>query len=178
MDFPLLRTFEVSDSFTSFLNEKFDQYKKENSSYDEVKNSFDEKNGYQTMNLVNWGDEEFGKFVDERLAELISSQLGIDRSGVSYHWIHFLDYEKGGSMGYHNHIHNEDFVLFIYLKDCNSGSTVFHLNNFKQEYTDRTQIEILPKKNHAALFSAYLMHKGKHTKENKRIFVVGIRVSV
>jgi len=178
MDFPLLRTFEVSESFTSFLNKKFYLYKKENDSFDVQENYFDEQNGYQTRNLLEWEDKEFHEFVDKRLTELVSSQLDIDRSKVSYHWLHFLDYEKGGSMGYHNHWHNEDFVLFIYLKDCDSGSTKFHLNHFNEEYADRTQINILPKENHAAIFSSLVMHKGEYTEENKRIFVVGIRVSV
>ena len=48
-------------------------------------------------------------------------------------------------MDYHQHLHNEDFVLFIYLKDCKDGNTVFHLNNFDSEFAYRTKFEIQPR---------------------------------
>lgn len=178
MNFPLLKTFDVSPQTTEFLNRKFDEYKDCNPPYNLNKNQFDQSKGYQTGNLLLWEDKEFQEFIEFDTKHLISSHLEIDNSQVSYHWIHVLDYEKGGSMGYHTHMHNEDFVLFLYLKDCNSGDTVFHLNHHNEEYAMRTQVSVKPKEHNAALFSSLILHKGEHTEENKRIFVVGIRVDM
>lgn len=177
MNFPLFKSFRVSRLLTSFLNRKFDENKKQVGVwYNE--NSFDAEHGYQSKNLLRWKDKEFKNFVDGKLKRLISSHLNVKRSQVSYYWVHFLDYETGGSMNYHNHLHNEDFVLFIYLNDCKDGNTVFHLNNFDSEFAHRTKFEIQPRRGRSAIFSSYLMHKGEHTNENKRIFVVGIRVDL
>ena len=178
MNFPLFKTFKVSPFTTSFLNKKFDEYKKEHESFNIRENSFNANNGYQTENLLNWKNKKFKKFIKYKLSKLISSQLKLNESKIDYHWIHFLDYYDGGSMNYHKHSHNEDFVLFIYLKNCKSGETVFHLNDHCQEYADRTEIRLLPKKNLGSIFSSLVMHKGEHTSENKRIFVVGIKVNL
>jgi hypothetical protein len=88
-----------------------------------------------------------------------------------------LEYIDGGEMGYHNHCHNEDFVFFIYLSSCNTGHTVFHLNGFNEEYAKRTIVSLKPQKNTGVLFSSLVMHKGEYTEENKKIYVVGIRVN-
>jgi hypothetical protein len=178
MNFPLFKTFKVSRLFTSFLNRKFDEYKKDHESYNVEKNTFDESRGYQSKNLLTWDNKQFKNFTDRKLKRLISSHLNVRQSQVSYHWVHFLDYETGGSMRYHNHLHNEDFVLFIYLKNCKTGNTVFHLNDYNSEYAYRTQFEIQPQRGRSAIFSSYLMHRGDHTNENKRIFVVGIKVDL
>ena len=177
MNFPLFKSFNVSRLLTSFLNRKFDENKKQVGVWDN-ENSFDAGNGYQSKNLLIWRDKEFSNFVDGKLKRLICSHLNIKQSQLSYHWIHFLDYETGGSMKYHQHLHNEDFVLFIYLKDCKDGNTVFHLNNYNIEYANRTRFEIQPRRGRSAIFSSYLIHKGEHTNENKRIFVVGIKVDL
>ena len=184
INFPLLKTFEVESSVTDFLNEKLEQYR---NLYDDEyinnnadRNAFtnEEKNsGYQTLNLLEWDDQELNNFRENKLLDIISFQIGIDKSKVSYHWMHMLEYENGGSMDYHNHMHNEDYVLFIYLETCNSGETVFHLNHSNPEYSDRTKIKVKPKKNLAAVFSALVMHKGEYTEENKKIFVVGVRIN-
>ena len=90
-----------------------------------------------------------------------------------YHYIHFLDYDKGGRMELHNHKEHEDFVLFIYLKTCQSGQTVFYLNDL---FPERTTISVTPKENLGAVFSAMVDHEGLYTKEHKRIFVCGIKM--
>ncbi len=176
MDFPLIRTFEVSPLLTSFLNKKFDQYKKEEDGRYNPNSNFDQEKGYQSENLLDWGDKKFENFIDSELKKLVSNQLKLDESKFSYHWIHFLDYEKGGSMEYHNHAHNEDFVMFVYLKDCDGGETVFNLNNYDEDSFKRTQVSIRPSKDRAAIFSSLVYHCGKHTEEEKRIFVVGIKI--
>ena len=45
-----------------------------------------------------------------------------------------LEYDEGTSMTLHTHDHNEDFVIFIYLNDCNDSQTVFYLNDKKYSY--------------------------------------------
>ena len=76
-------------------------------------------------------------------------------------------------MGAHVHKYNEDFVLFIYLKTCKTGETVFYLN---EQYPERTLVSITPTENVGAIFSSLVMHEGKYTKEKKRIFVCGIKM--
>lgn len=178
IDFPLLRTFEVDELIVDFLNRKFDQYRSNNPKMEEYTAFYNEKidSGYQTGNMLDWNDSEYKEFTDGKLLDLISKQLFISRDKISFYWTHMLEYINGGEMGYHKHNHNEDYVLFIYLSTCESGNTVFHLNDFNEEYFKRTTISLKPIKNTAALFSSMLLHKGEFTLENKKIFVVGIRI--
>ena len=178
IDYPLLRTFEVSPSIVDFLNRKFDEYQGTHQSMEDHNSFVNDKinSGYQTGNLLDWGDEEYKEFIDTQLLELISNQLLIPKNKITYHWNHMLEYIDGGEMGYHNHCNNEDFVLFIYLSSCNTGHTVFHLNNFNDESFKRTTVSLTPQKNIGALFSSLIMHKGEYTDENKKIYVAGIIV--
>ena len=179
MNFPLLKTFDVSSSITSFLEKILIKYvNRVGWDKRDIYNSFDKNKGRQTWNLLEWDDEEFKNFTENELLDLISSHLEIDKSKVSYTWIHFLSYENGGSMELHKHWHNEDFVLFIYLKTCSSGRTIFYLNDFNEEHVIRTPVGILPKKNLAAIFSSLILHEGEFCNENKQIFVVGIKVNL
>jgi hypothetical protein len=179
MDFPLLKTFEVDSKITKFLNIKFDQYSSSNpNNLDD--NSFNNKeynSGYQTKNLLDWNDSEYQAFLKSDLVDLISDKLNLKKQSISYYWTHILDYQNGGMMGEHKHHHNEDFVMFIYLKTCYSGETIFYLNDFYEEYKKRTMVKLIPKENCAAIFSSLVLHEGLFTKENKRIFVAGIRVN-
>lgn len=178
IDFPLLRTFEVSSSIVDFLNRKYDEYKKDHKSSNNYTSFSNERvdSGYQTDNLLKWEDQEYKEFINTQLLEIISNQLLIPKRKLSYHWNHMLEYVDGGEMEYHNHFHNEDFVLFIYLSSCDTGNTVFHLNHYNEEYAKRTTIALKPKRNMGAIFSSLIVHKGEYTKENKKIYVVGIRV--
>jgi hypothetical protein len=179
MDFPLLKTFEVDSKITKFLNKKFNQYS--SSHPNNPDNNFfsneDYNSGYQTVNLLNWNDFEYQTFLKTELIDLISKKLNIKKHSLSYYWTHILDYQNGGMMGEHRHYHNEDFVLFIYLKTCSSGETVFYLNDFCEEYRKRTIVKLIPTENQAAIFSSLVLHEGLFTEENKRIFVAGIRVN-
>ena len=178
MNFPLLKTFNVSSSITSFLEKKLIQYENEVGWYNpDIKINFDDGKGRQTTNLLEWDDEKFKKFTQNELLDLISSHLETDKSKLSYHWIHFLSYENGGSMDLHNHWINEDFVMFIYLKTCSSGRTIFYLNDYSEESAKRTCVAIMPKKNLAAIFSSLIPHEGEFCNENKKIFVVGIKTN-
>ena len=178
MNFPLLKTFNVSSSITSFLDKKLIQYaNQEGWDNTSTENCFDESRGYQSIILLKWDDDKFKNFTQNELLDLISSHLEIEKSKISYSWIHFLSYEDGGMMEPHKHWHKEDFVLFIYLKTCSSGRTIFFLNDFEEESAIRTHVGIMPKKNLAAIFSSMLLHEGEFCDENKKIFVSGIRVN-
>jgi len=179
MNFPLLKTFTVDDNIVKFLNQKFDYYSSSHQ-MDEDETAFNNesiKSGYQTSNLLYWEDLEYKNFLNNELLEIISRNLSINKNNIEYFWTHMLEYQHGGKMDSHKHSHNEDFVIFIYLKTCKSGQTVFYLNDHCEEYMERTSVELLPVSGLGAIFSSLVLHKGKFTKENKRIFVAGVRVS-
>ena len=179
MNFPLLKTFEVDSKITKFLNKKFNQYSSSHPNIPDINcfNNQEYNSGYQTQNLLDWNDSEYQTFLKTELIDLISEKLNLKKSSISYFFTHMLDYQNGGMMGEHTHYHNEDFVMFIYLKTCSSGETVFYLNDFCEEYRERTMVKLIPKENQAAIFSSLVLHKGLFTEENKRIFVAGIRVN-
>jgi len=179
IDYPLLRTFQVSDSIVEFLNKKIEEYKDSHESSNEITefSNYRWNSGFQSGNLLNWEDEEYREFLDNQILELISNHLSIPKSNLTYAWNNILEYIDGGKMGPHNHCHNEDFVIFIYLSTCNSGDTVFYLNNYDQNSIKRTTINIRPQKNKAAIFSSIIFHEGKFTDENKKIFVAGVKIN-
>ena len=167
-DFSLLKTFEVDPKFGSFLNRKFEEYRSSHPPW--TKDDGFNISGYQTPNLLSWDDKEYQNFIVSDVDNLICKYVPCV---WDYHYIHFLDYDKGGRMELHNHKEHEDFVLFIYLKTCQSGQTVFYLNDL---FPERTTISVTPKENLGAVFSAMVDHEGLHTKEHKRIFVCGIKM--
>ena len=178
MNYPLLRNFSVDPLITKFLIDKYESYRNSNPMTWQENTSFNnnEKNsGYQTPNLHKWQDEEFQTFLNNGLSKFVSEQLGTDK--FSYFWVHYLEYENGGGMDIHKHWHNEDFVLFLYLSTCNSGHTVFYLNDYNQEHMERTCIRVQPIKSTGTCFSSLLSHKGEFTYENKKIFVVGLKLN-
>jgi len=180
IDYPLLKTFDVDSSIVDFLNKKFHQYKFDHES-DNLQTFFNNQNqtsGYQTQNLLNWEDDEYQYFLDTSVLDIISSVLNIEKDRIWYWWTHMLEYSDGGFLGVHNHKHNEDFVVFIYLNDCDDGETTFFLNDDCEEYRERTKIKILPRKNLGACFSSLVMHQGEITTSNKRIFVAGVRIDL
>jgi hypothetical protein len=79
MNFPLLKTFDVSSSITSFLEKIFNRVGWDNNA---GKNCFDKSRGYQTSNLLKWDNEEFKNFTENELLDLISSHLEMDKSKI------------------------------------------------------------------------------------------------
>lgn len=179
IDFPLLRTFSVDDKIVEFLNKKFDlHFNSHNCSEDITFFNINRTDfGYETSNLLTWEDLEYQDFLNNDLLKIISENLGIPECNIEYFWVHILEYQNGGKLDPHKHKQNEDFVIFIYLKTCNTGETVFYLNDYCLEYKKRTTVEILPKSGTASIFSSLILHEGKFTKESKRIFVAGVRVN-
>ena len=179
LNYPLLKSVKVNNSLINFLNKKFDFYIqniKEQGQVDKAYNNF--SNGFQTPNLLLWQDKEFKNFLNNEILNLLCKKFFFKKEQIKYKWVHMLEYESGGKMEAHRHMHNEDFVFFIYLNSCkSSGETVFYLNNFDENSLKRTKISVLPKKNLGLCFSSLLVHEGFESHEDKRIFVVGFRLS-
>ena len=177
MNIPALKTFEVESRITNFLNKKFDEYQKDFPFLDS--NPCFRGKGYLTGNLLEWKNEEYNDFRKKELLNLIYNFLEIDNFyQIQISFNHMMKYGKGNSMACHNHLHNEDFVMFIYLNDCDDGHTQFYLNETQPKYKERTSLKIQPKKNTGVFFHAGISHEGLPTNENKKIFVTGIRIDL
>jgi hypothetical protein len=167
LNYPLLKTVEVNEYLTDFLNKKFYYYIK----------TVGKEGQKTTPNLLLWQDEEYQNFLNNEILNLISKEFSIKKEEIKYVWTHMLEYKHGGKLEAHNHMHNEDFVFFIYLSSCeSSGETVFYLNGYNKDSKERTEIFVRPKKNLGVCFSALLTHEGVESYEGKRIFVVGFRL--
>ena len=180
MNFPSLKTFEVESRITDFLNRKFEEYQQVFPPLDIYypDNSF-KGEGYQTGNLLKWKDKEYSNFRSKELKDLTINLFEIDKPyGIQFFYNHMLEYGKGTSMAPHTHLHNEDYVMFIYLNDCNDGHTGFYLNDQQPEYKERTTVRVKPIKNTGVFFHAGIRHEGFPTYENKKIFVSGIRIDL
>jgi len=180
MNIPSLKTFQVESRITDFLNRKFEEYQKVFPPLDMYypDNSF-KGEGYQTGNLFEWEDEEYDNFKRNELFNLTSHFFEIDTPfRIQCVYNHMMEYGKGTSMVKHTHTHNEDFVMFIYLNDCDDGHTAFYLNDDEPEYKERTTVMVKPTKNTGVFFHAGIPHEGFPTYENKKIFVMGIRIDL
>ena len=180
MNIPSLKTFEVNSKITDFLNRKFEQYKKSFPPSDRYypKNCF-KGDGFQTGNILEWQDDEYQHFLKNECSELIADIFEVDYDyKVDFFFHHMLEYDEGTSMTLHTHDHNEDFVIFIYLNDCNDGQTVFYLNDKKDEFKERTTVVVKPTKNMGVVFHAGIAHEGLPTYEHKKVFVCGIRIDL
>ena len=180
MNIPSLKTFQVESRITDFLNRKFEEYQKVFPPLDMYypDNSF-KGEGYQTGNLLEWEDEEYDNFKRNELLNLTINLFEIDTPfRIQCFYNHMMEYGKGTSMVKHTHTHNEDFVMFIYLNDCDDGHTAFYLNDDEPEYKERTTVMVKPTKNTGVFFHAGIPHEGFPTYENKKIFVMGIRIDL
>ena len=178
-NYPLLKTIEVKEDIIDFLNKKFDSYIENDQEQDSTDTCFSRthEGGFQTSNLLEWEDDEHQNFLNTEILNLIHEKFGFEKERIEYKWNHMLQYGDGGSMERHNHMHNEDFVIFIYLNTCkSSGNTNFYLNHHNEESLKRSKVSVRPQKGTGVCFSALLLHEGEESYEEKRIFVVGFRL--
>ena len=127
--------------------------------------------------MLEWEDEEYQEFLNNEILDIISKEFLIEKERIEYYFNHMLEYGDGGTMGYHNHLHNEDFVMFLYLNTCkSSGLTNFYLNPYNEKSIKRTKCSVAPEKNKGVCFSSLVNHEGEASYEGKRIFVVGFRL--
>ena len=176
MDFPLLKTFEVESWLVESLLEFLEELKIKLPNW-EYKTAFsDVPDSYETDNLVDRDYPQldiFSKYFISKASDL----LHVPEKNIELFWFHFLDYGKGGEMGIHNHMHLEDFVMFIYLSTCDDGQTTWYLNNFDGESQKRTTISCVPERGKGALFSSLVDHYGTpNAAGTKKLCVLGLRV--
>ena len=120
-------------------------------------------NGIQTKNVLFLSDFQNNQF-KKSLNKLLEICKNILKLNISFHYVHFVEYFADGYQSIHNHKHNEDFSLVLYLNDCNRGETFFD-----------SGIVCIPKKDNILLFSSSLDHGGNHTSisDNKKVLVCG-----
>ena len=117
---------------------------------------------FGTVNLLSFLDKKEFTYLDrikKKVEEFASTSL-------MYHWIHMLDYKKGGYISLHNHVHAEDYSSLLYLNDCDDGATYFVCGDKKYE--------ILPEKNKLLMYPSHIFHGGKYT-TSKKVLVSGYK---
>ena len=122
-------------------------------------------NGIQTKNVLFLSDFQNNEF-KKSLNKLLEISKNILKSNIFFHYVHFVEYFADGYQSIHNHKHNEDFSLILYLNTCESGGTYFESGN-----------TYLPTKNNIVLFSSYHNHGANCTNalDNKKVLVCGFR---
>jgi len=178
VDFPLFKTFKIDISIVDFLNRKFEEYARSMPLYQADNRVYISETGQFTSNLLQWDDEEYGRFVKDQLIQIVSTELRINQDSFSLYYNHFFDYNQGGYVNPHEHSEFEDFVLIFYLNDVKcGGETCFYLNSHPN-HRYRTSFKITPTKSLVVGFSSGLFHSVEWTDEPKRVFVVGVRVDL
>ena len=121
------------------------------------------KGGYfGTVNLLPFLDKEAFTYL-WRIKKKVEESISVS---LVYHYLHMLDYTKGGYIELHNHIQAEDYSSLLYLNDCDDGATYF-INEGK-EY------EILPEKNKLLVYPSHVFHGGRRT-TSKKVLVSGYK---
>ena len=165
-DNPIINV-EITEAITDNVIECWDKYKSNPINTINITSSatFD---GIQSDNALNLSDfQEDYKFQGalKNILEIVQYLL---QSKLHYYWVHFVEYHSGGYQGLHNHAHNEDYSLILYLNTCKGGETCFE-----------SGVVCTPKKNHMMIFQANINHKAKETQswDNKKVLVCGMRRS-
>jgi len=117
---------------------------------------------FGTVNLLSFLDKKEFTYLDrikKKVEEFASTSL-------VYHWIHMLDYKKGGYISLHNHVHAEDYSSLLYLNDCDDGATYFVCGDKKYE--------VLPEKNKLIIYPSHIFHGGRYT-TSKKVLVSGYK---
>tara|TARA_Y100001963_G_C6628408_1_gene375074 strand:+ start:201 stop:779 length:579 start_codon:yes stop_codon:yes gene_type:complete len=142
--------------------------------------------GIQSQNalqLANFKkDKNFQKCLDDILI-IPESILGVR---LSYYWVTFVEYYRGGYQTIHNHAHNEEYSLILYLNTCRGGETYFDIKPPKLTLSPTSDIirdegiklSFSPKKNNMLLFKSDTDHGANKTSSwfrNKTVLVCGLR---
>lgn len=85
---------------------------------------------------------------------------------LDFRFFHLINYTPGGSMEYHSHEHNEDYVAILYLNNCTDGETNFYLQDI---------VSITPKKGQIAIFESHIKHSGSFATD-KQVAVFGFKI--
>jgi hypothetical protein len=76
LNYPLLKTVEVNEYLTDFLNKKFYYYIK----------TVGKEGQKTTPNLLLWQDEEYQNFLNNEILNLISKEFSINKEEIKYVW--------------------------------------------------------------------------------------------
>ena len=128
-------------------------------------------NGIQSQNALDLPNFKKDHLFQERLDNLLIIPESIIGEGLTYHWVHFVEYYRGGYQEIHNHRHNEDYSFILYLNACRGGETYFDI---------KPPVSFSPKKNTMLLFKSDVNHGANKTSSwfrNKKILVCGLRKS-
>ena len=151
---------EVSDYFNLlllFVSDNTDVYK-------DSKNSSLSSNCFSTLNLLDKvPSEKFYNYIGILLS-LCQRELNLN---LEYFYIHMVNYENGGNMKIHQHIHNEDYSFILYLNSCTDGNTILHLDNKTHK--------VIPVKNKVLLFPSNIPHSAEYS-NSKKVLVGGLKL--
>jgi 2OG-Fe(II) oxygenase superfamily len=151
---------EVSNYFNLLLLFISDNFK----IFKDNKNSSLSSNCFSTLNLLDIiRTEKFYNYIGI-LQSLCEQKLNLK---LKYFYVHMIDYENGGEMKVHQHLHNEDYSFILYLNSCTDGKTILHLGNKKQQIT--------PIKNKVLLFSSDIPHSAEYS-NSKKVLVGGLKL--
>ena len=109
----------------------------------------------------------------DHLLNLLHRESGL--SYLSFNWVHFVEYQRGGYQEFHDHKESETFSSILYLNTCRGGETFFP-NSTGLRHGDR--LTISPIKNKMIAFPSYFSHRANKTSSwfiNKKVLVMGIR---
>jgi hypothetical protein len=162
-----LSTIEINESITDDVIECWDKYKTNEDNTIDVKATATFK-GIQSANALHLIDfQEDCKF-QEALKNILEIGEHLIKTTLYYYWVHFVEYHSGGYQGIHNHVHNEDYSLILYLNTCKGGQTEFE-----------SGVMCTPKKNQLVIFQSSINHRARETQswDNKKVLVCGVRKS-
>ncbi len=156
-------TLSVEDSVTEQILTCFDRYKynKDNliTNIEEVSTV----NGIQTENALELKDFQQDLDFNESLSHILNIIHSKTFLNLSYYYVHFVEYDRGGYQIAHNHAHAEDYSCVLYLNTCEGGETYFD------------DVSFAPTKGNMIIFPSYLNHGSKETRSFKTVLVLGMR---
>ena len=162
-----LANVEVSEAITDNVIECWDKYKTNSDNTIDVTSTstFDGLQSANALELLDFQEDYKFQGALNNLLEIVQHLI---RTNLHYYWVHFVEYHSGGYQGIHNHAHNEDYSLILYLNTCKGGQTHFE-----------SGVVCTPKKNNMLVFQATLNHGAKETQswDNKKVLVCGMRIS-
>tara|TARA_B100000131_G_scaffold50840_1_gene45458 strand:+ start:44 stop:586 length:543 start_codon:yes stop_codon:yes gene_type:complete len=170
IDLPAIYLFNVDNDFIDFFSNKINYYKDISFSVNNTDVSTDTNvstvNGFQTANILKLDENDVIKKLNF-LKQKIENKC---KCNFIYHWVHLIEYEKGGFQKLHNHEKNEDFSLIIYLNSCSDGVTEFRLNEKRKSY-----VRYPPEKGRCIMFLSTIYHRALPTTQNKKVLVLGLK---
>ena len=166
IDLPAFYEFNIDDNFIDFFDNKIKIY--EDNNYTVGENETATINGAQTNNILELNDDE----VNEKLNLLLRVIENKSKCKFTYQWAHLIRYNEEGYQDIHNHDHNEDVSLLIYLNTCLDGKTEFLINQKRKIKFYRN-----PEKGKCVMFLSSIYHRALPSSQNKKVLVLGLRIT-